>query len=623
MEYQKLQKRLFFNSKIKYFFYFTLNSFDLRFKIILLRGDSMKNRKGVLFPYIWKHKVSYLLGLLTLLLVDYVNLFIPQYTGEITDGLTSATLTMDGVIGWIAKLLMAALIITIGRVLWRFFIFGSSRKVERALRNDMFAKLTMLTQRYFNEHKTGDLMTHFTNDLEALRQSIGPAVISAFDAIVMTALVLYKMMVYVDFKLTLLTLIPMSFIAVGGYYFGEAFEKRFAQKQEAFAKLSDQVQESISGERVIKAFVQEKKQALAFAKVNQYNKMKNMQVVKLMATVMPLLDFVIGISYALTIVYGGYLAITGQITLGRFVAFNQYLGMLVWPMIALGDSITMISQGRAAIHRIQNIFDEVPEIQDDEHCEAVEALAGNISFEHVNFAYAEGLPLAIEDLNLQINQGETLAILGRTGAGKTTLVNLLMRLYDPDSGVIRFDGHDLRKIPLHTLREDIAYVPQDSFLFSDSLANNIAFGKMDATREEIIQACKAACVHDNIMDFPNGYETRVGERGVTLSGGQKQRSSIARALLKDSAILILDDALSAVDTDTEGQILENLKHIRKNKTTIMIAHRVSTVQNADHILVLEKGERIEYGTFDELMERQGVFYEMFNKQQLEKQLHED
>ena len=583
----------------------------------------MKNRKGVLFPYIWKHKVSYLLGLLTLLLVDYVNLFIPQYTGEITDGLTSATLTMDGVIGWIAKLLMAALIITIGRVLWRFFIFGSSRKVERALRNDMFAKLTMLTQRYFNEHKTGDLMTHFTNDLEALRQSIGPAVISAFDAIVMTALVLYKMMVYVDFKLTLLTLIPMSFIAVGGYYFGEAFEKRFAQKQEAFAKLSDQVQESISGERVIKAFVQEKKQALAFAKVNQYNKMKNMQVVKLMATVMPLLDFIIGISYALTIVYGGYLAITGQTTLGRFVAFNQYLGMLVWPMIALGDSITMISQGRAAIHRIQNIFDEVPKIQDDEHCEAVEALAGNISFEHVNFAYAEGLPLAIEDLNLQINQGETLAILGRTGAGKTTLVNLLMRLYDPDSGVIRFDGHDLRKIPLHTLREDIAYVPQDSFLFSDSLANNIAFGKMDATREEIIQACKAACVHDNIMDFPNGYETRVGERGVTLSGGQKQRSSIARALLKDSAILILDDALSAVDTDTEGQILENLKHIRKNKTTIMIAHRVSTVQNADHILVLEKGERIEYGTFDELMERQGVFYEMFNKQQLEKQLHED
>ena len=583
----------------------------------------MKKGKGVLFPYIWKHKISYLLGLLTLLLVDYVNLFIPQYTGEITDGLTSATLTMDGVIGWIAKLLLAALIITIGRVLWRFFIFGSSRKVERALRNDMFAKLTMLTQRYFNEHKTGDLMTHFTNDLEALRQSIGPAVISAFDAIVMTALVLYKMMVYVDFKLTLLTLIPMSFIAVGGYYFGEAFEKRFAQKQEAFAKLSDQVQESISGERVIKAFVQEKKQALAFAKVNQYNKMKNMQVVKLMATVMPLLDFVIGISYALTIVYGGYLAITGQITLGRFVAFNQYLGMLVWPMIALGDSITMISQGRAAIHRIQNIFDEVPEIQDDEHCEAVEALAGNISFEHVNFAYAEGLPLAIEDLNLQINQGETLAILGRTGAGKTTLVNLLMRLYDPDSGVIRFDGHDLRKIPLHTLREDIAYVPQDSFLFSDSLANNIAFGKMDATREEIIQACKAACVHDNIMDFPNGYETRVGERGVTLSGGQKQRSSIARALLKDSAILILDDALSAVDTDTEGQILENLKHIRKNKTTIMIAHRVSTVQNADHILVLEKGERIEYGTFDELMERQGVFYEMFNKQQLEKQLHED
>ena len=583
----------------------------------------MKKKKGILFSYLWKHKFSYLLGLFTLLIVDYVNLFIPQFTGEITDGLTSAALSIDGVIAIIMKILIAALIITIGRVLWRFFIFGSSRKIEYALRNDMFSKLVTLTQRYYNEHKTGDLMTHFTNDLEALRQSIGPAVISAFDAIVMTALVLYRMMVYVDLKLTLLTLIPMSFIAVGGYYFGEAFEKRFAEKQEAFAKLSDQVQESISGERVIKAFVQEEKQAEAFAKVNLYNKNKNMQVVKLMATVMPLLDFVIGLSYALTIVYGGYLAITSQITLGRFVAFNQYLGMLVWPMIALGDSITMISQGRAAVHRIQHIFDEVPEIQDDPHCDELENLSGDIVFDHVSFSYAEDLPLAIDQLDLTIKKGETLAVLGRTGAGKTTLVNLLMRLYDPSAGEIRIDGHDLRKIPLHLLREDMAYVPQDSFLFSDSLANNIAFGKQDASMAEIMQACRDACVHDNIVDFPSGYETRVGERGVTLSGGQKQRCSIARALLKDAAILILDDALSAVDTDTEGQILENLKRIRQDKTTIMIAHRVSTVQNADKILVLEKGKEAEYGTFDELMEKQGIFYEMFNKQQLEKQLHED
>ena len=583
----------------------------------------MKKKKGILFSYLWKHKFSYLLGLLTLLIVDYVNLFIPQFTGEITDGLTSAALSIDGVIAIIMKILIAALIITIGRVLWRFFIFGSSRKIEYSLRNDMFSKLVTLTQRYYNEHKTGDLMTHFTNDLEALRQSIGPAVISAFDAIVMTALVLYRMMVYVDFKLTLLTLIPMSFIAVGGYYFGEAFEKRFAEKQEAFAKLSDQVQESISGERVIKAFVQEEKQAEAFAKVNLYNKNKNMQVVKLMATVMPLLDFIIGLSYALTIVYGGYLAITSQITLGRFVAFNQYLGMLVWPMIALGDSITMISQGRAAVHRIQHIFDEVPEIQDDPHCDELENLSGDIVFDHVSFSYAEDLPLAIDQLDLTIKKGETLAVLGRTGAGKTTLVNLLMRLYDPSAGEIRIDGHDLRKIPLHLLREDMAYVPQDSFLFSDSLANNIAFGKQDASMAEIMQACRDACVHDNIVDFPSGYETRVGERGVTLSGGQKQRCSIARALLKDAAILILDDALSAVDTDTEGQILENLKRIRQDKTTIMIAHRVSTVQNADKILVLEKGKEAEYGTFDELMEKQGIFYEMFNKQQLEKQLRED
>ena len=581
------------------------------------------SKKGVLFPYIYKYKISYLLGLLTLLMVDYVNLFIPQITGEITDGLAGNTLDLKGVFLLIVSLLGCALIITVGRVLWRFFIFGTSRKIERELRNDMFSKLEELSSTFFNTHKTGDLMTHFTNDLEALRNAIGPAVISSFDAVVMTGLVLYKMMVHVDLKLTLLTLIPMSLIAIGGYYFGETFEKKFAEKQEAFANMSDYVQESVTGERVIKAFVQEKIQEQNFRKVNLHNMKKNLEVVKLMATFMPLLDFIIGLSYAITIIYGGYLAITAQITLGRFVAFSQYLGMLVWPMIALGDSITSFSQGRAAIGRIRHIFHEIPDIQDDENTEDIQELKGNISFCHLSFSYGDEYGDVLHDIHLDIQQGETLAILGRCGDGKTTLVNLLLRLYDVTQGEILIDGVNIKKIPLHILRTNIAYVPQDSMLFSDTLTHNIAFGKKDATMEEVQEACREACVHENILDFPEGYETVVGERGVTLSGGQKQRCAIARALLKDAPILILDDSLSAVDTDTEDRILENLKAKRHNKTTLIIAHRISTVRNADHILVLDEGKICEYGTFDELMEIQGVFRSMYEKQQLEKQLSEE
>lgn len=581
------------------------------------------SKKGVLFPYIYKYKIPYLLGLLTLLMVDYVNLFIPQITGEITDGLAGNTLDLKGVFLLIVSLLGCALIITVGRVLWRFFIFGTSRKIERELRNDMFSKLEELSSAFFNTHKTGDLMTHFTNDLEALRNAIGPAVISSFDAVVMTGLVLYKMMVHVDLKLTLLTLIPMSLIAIGGYYFGETFEKKFAEKQEAFANMSDYVQESVTGERVIKAFVQEKIQEQNFRKVNLHNMKKNLEVVKLMATFMPLLDFIIGLSYAITIIYGGYLAITAQITLGRFVAFSQYLGMLVWPMIALGDSITSFSQGRAAIGRIRHIFHEIPDIQDDENTEDIQELKGNISFCHLSFSYGDEYGDVLHDIHLDIQQGETLAILGRCGDGKTTLVNLLLRLYDVTQGEILIDGVNIKKIPLHILRTNIAYVPQDSMLFSDTLTHNIAFGKKDATMEEVQEACREACVHENILDFPEGYETVVGERGVTLSGGQKQRCAIARALLKDAPILILDDSLSAVDTDTEDRILENLKAKRHNKTTLIIAHRISTVRNADHILVLDEGKICEYGTFDELMEIQGVFRSMYEKQQLEKQLSEE
>ena len=580
-------------------------------------------QKGLLMKYLWKYKFHYVLGLLVLLMVDYLNLSVPQITGDLIDGLSLMTLSAEGLWKLVFSLMVVVSLIALGRVFWRFFIFGTSRNIERLIRNDLFSKLEELSQNYFNSHKTGDLMAHFTNDLEALRVAIGPAIISSFDAVVMTGLALYRMMTQVDVKLTLLTLIPMSVIAIGGYYFGEEFEKRFARKQEAFAKMSDHVNESISAERVIKAFVQEKKQDDAFAQINKNNLKHNMEVVKLMAGVFPMLEFIIGASYVITIIYGGYLAIVGQITLGKFIAFTQYLGMLVWPMIALGDAITSFSQGRAAIGRINHVMNEVAEITDENADHQIEKLSGQIKIEHLSFKYAEHLPYALHDVNVTIEPGETLAILGRTGDGKTTLVNLLLRLYDVTEGQITLDGHDIKQIPLKVLRESIAYVPQDSMLFSDSIARNIAFGKRDASMDEIMEAAKDACVHDNIIDFTEQYETVVGERGVTLSGGQKQRCAIARALLKDSSVLILDDSLSAVDTDTEDKILANLKRRRQNSTTIMIAHRVSTVRNADRILLLDEGGVKEYGTFDELMALSGSFAEMVEKQRLEEMLKEE
>lgn len=578
----------------------------------------MKN--NIIWKYIKQYKVQYFFGIAILFIVDFVNLYIPQFTGEITDGLDAGTMNIEGVMGGIIKILIAGVILALGRFGWRFFIFGSARRIEFGLRNDMFAHLEKLSMGYYNKNKTGDLMAHFTNDLNAIRMSTGPAVITCFDACIMTIMVLAKMITYVNVKLTLLAVIPLLFIAIGGFYYGKSAEKRFSEKQKAFSELTDGVQESISGVRVIKAFVGERKEYKAFAASNKLNKDKNMEVVKLQAIVMPLLDVIIGISSLITLLYGGYLTITGEISLGRFIAFNQYIGMLVWPMIAAGDSITLFSQGFASMKRIQAIFDEKAEIFDEETVREVDKIEGSIRFNHLDFAFTSETPKVIKDLSLDIESGKTLAILGRTGSGKTALANLLLRLYNVERGMIMIDGMDIREIPLKTLRENIAYVPQDNFLFSDTLGNNIAFGSKNKELSHIQKATKEACIHDNIMDFPNQYDTIVGERGVTLSGGQKQRSSIARALMKDAPILILDDALSAVDTNTEEIILENLKHNREGKTTIIIAHRISTIQNADKILVLEDGAMAEYGNHEELIRENGIYAKMYEKQQLEKQL---
>ena len=585
--------------------------------------ENMKELKFV-NRYVKRHGLQYILGIVALFAVDLMNVYIPRYTGEITDGLEARTLEMDGVLRLILRILILGAIVALGRFFWRYFIFGASRSIEKEMRNDLFAHLEKLSMRYYNEHKTGDLMAHFTNDLQSIRMFLGPTVITAFDATVMLVLVLGQMILYVDMKLTLVAVLPLILIIFGDYFYGKLMHRRFIRKQKAFSDLTDQVQEAVSGIRVIKAFVQEHKELAAFAVTNKVNQEKNLSVVRLQALFVPVLDLIVGVSSLLTLLYGGYLAINGTISLGQFVAFNSYIGMLVWPMIAAGDCITYVSQGLASLKRIMVISEERPDITDGPEVKPVDHLEGDIVFDHLTFSYpGEKNAPALNDISVHIEKGSTLAVLGRTGSGKTTLANLLMRLYDVKPGMIRIDGHALKQIPLQVLREEIAYVPQDNFLFSDTLENNIAFGVTEKDPEAVRQAARDACIHDNIMEFPEQYQTMVGERGVTLSGGQKQRSSIARALLKDSPILILDDALSAVDTDTEEQILRNLKINRRGKTTLIIAHRISTIQNADHILVLDDGKIAEYGTHEELMEQNGLYRSIYEKQQLEKQLSEE
>ena len=576
-----------------------------------------------LFQYIKRHKYQYTAGIITLFVVDFANLFIPRLTGTITDGLTAHSLDLNGIRLCLLAIFGLGLTLALGRFLWRFFLFGASRSIEKELRNDMFRHLEKMSVEYYNEHKTGDLMTRFTSDLNAIRMAIGPAVICVFDASVMTIMVICQMMYYVNIRLTLLAIIPMLLICAGEIYYGKIMHARFRERQEAVSDLTDFVQESFSGVRVIKAFVRERSQMRAFARANRHTMDKNLNVVRLQAVVMPLLDVIIGLSSLITLVYGGYLALVGEITLGRFVAFNQYINMLVWPMLACGDAINMFSQGSASTRRIREIFDEKPEIYDRKDVQPPDEIRGDITFSHLTFIHRGHSEPTLKDINLEIPAGTTLAIIGRTGNGKSTLVNLLLRLYNTKPGMILIDGRDINTIPLKALRENIAYVPQDNFLFSDTLKANIAFGAGEEDMDAITCATSVACIHENIVSFPDGYETIVGERGVTLSGGQKQRSSIARALMKDSPILILDDSLSAVDTDTEERILKNLKENRRGKTTLLIAHRISTIQNADVIMVLEDGEAKEIGNHESLMAQNGIYRDMFEKQQLEAAMGEE
>ena len=587
-----------------------------------LKGGLQMNQKELLKRYVMKYKWFYIFGVLILLLVDYMQLFIPKIIGMVTDGIKDGSMASEGIITMVMTLIGVTLVMALSRIGWRYCIIGSSKKIERDLRADLFEKWVELDAQYFNAHKTGNLMAYATNDLNAIRMMVGPGVITIFDAVIMTFLVIGQMAFDINLQLTLVAIIPMPFIAWGSYYFGKIIKRRFKIKQEAFALLSDKVQEAFSGIKVIKSFVQEYYDLKGFDVIAEDNYDKNLKLAKLSAFLNPLVIFLVGTSLLISIGYGGYLTMVNEITIGEFVAFNQYILMLSWPMQAIAMGINTFAQGSASVKRIDEVLQVQAVVQDEEGAKALEQVEGNIKLSHLNFNFPDNNQQGLIDVNLDIKKGETLAILGRTGSGKSTLVNLLLRIYNAPEGSIYIDGKDIMKATVQSVREHIAYVPQDNFLFSDTIASNIAFGADHLTKEQIEEAARKADVHRNIMDFPEKYDTVVGERGTTLSGGQKQRISIARALILDAPILILDDSLSAVDTKTEELILENLKEVREGKTNIIIAHRISTVRHADHIVVLEEGRVAEYGNHESLLEMQGIYADMYEKQQLEEELSE-
>jgi ATP-binding cassette subfamily B protein len=572
-----------------------------------------------LVPYMVRYRWRYAAGFTALVLTVLTSASIPALIGYTVDEL-NRSFSMELTVKLGGALLLAGLVKGVFQYWMRWVLIGISRDIEYDLRNDLFARLVVQSQRFFQTHRTGDLMSRATNDMNAVRLMLGPGVMYTAD-VTITFIILLGVMSSTDWRLTLAIFAPIPLVSFTVSFFGRRIHDRFQTVQEKFSDISSLVQENLSNVRIVRAYAQEEAEATRFRLINTEYIRENLRLIRLWGQFYPLLETMIGFSYVIVLWFGGRQVVTGAITLGDFVMFMTYTTMLTWPMIGIGWVVNIVQRGRASLGRLTELMNAPCAIADGAATDhTIAAVRGDIELKDVSFTYSGSERPALRQVSLYVPAGRTVAIIGPTGSGKTTLVNLVARLMDPQSGVVVIDGNDARRIPLQVLRQAIGFVPQESFLFSQTIQENISFGAPLAEPWEIAEAAGVAELHGDVEEFPEQYGTYVGERGITLSGGQKQRTAIARAIVRDPRILILDDALSSVDTITEERILTQLQSAMRNRTALMISHRVSAARHADVIVVLDKGRVVESGTHGELLELEGEYYELYQKQLLEEEL---
>ncbi|SEG37316.1 ATP-binding cassette, subfamily B [Bryocella elongata] len=579
----------------------------------------MFSRLSPLFPYLRRYWKSYVLGGLALLIYNSSKVIIPLLIGGAVQDIQGG-LSVSKVEYHAARIVGVAIVSGTFLYLMRQILIGASREIEFDIRNDMFEHLAKQPPSFFQRHRTGDIMARSTNDLNAVRQLLGPAIMYSANTVIFTAAAL-PFMLRISPRLTMYAFVPLPIASVLVQYFGARIHKRFERIQASFSDISAQAEENFSGARLIRAFSQEEAEIKGFETANLEYISRSLMLARLMAMLWPTLEFVLGLSLMITLLAGGREVLLHHITVPQFASYNVFMVQLTWPMIAVGYVVNLVQRGAASVTRIHEILIEKPEIDDkDAKPELANAtIQGEITFNHLDFAYPTG-PEVLHDITLTIPAGSSLAITGPTGSGKTTLVSLIPRLSEAAPGMVRIDGRPIREYPLEVLRHAIGFVPQETFLFSETVRENVAFGVEGASEESILAATQAAHIGTEILEFPKGFDTVVGERGMTLSGGQKQRTAIARALLREPRILILDDALASVDTYTEEQILNALRDKMRGRTAILIAHRVSTARSADRIAVVIDGRIAELGTHDELLDRGGYYADLFEKQSLEEEI---
>ncbi|KGR77767.1 ABC transporter transmembrane domain-containing protein [Ureibacillus manganicus] len=574
---------------------------------------------NVFFKLGWffkERKKQYIVGLLALMLVAILQLIPPKVIGYTIDEIGLGTLTTNSLLMWVGIILLSSLLIYGLRYFWRLMIFGSSNYMAMTLRKKLFLHFSKMSPSFYQQRRIGDLMAHATNDVSAVQQTAGGGVLTLFDSITTGTFVILAMAITIDWRLTLIALIPMPLVAISSTYYGKLLHERFHIAQSAFSDLNDKTQESITGIKVIKTFGQQNEDIDDFKRLSSEVVSKNMKVARVDSLFDPTISLIIGISFFLSLGFGAKFIVEGSMTIGDLVAFNTYLGLLVWPMLAFGMLFNIMERGSASYDRIESILSIPVEIEDKPNA-INERPDGNLIFNVNKFTFPGDERPSLKNVNFELNRGETLGIVGKTGSGKTAILKLLLREFEGYEGEIIFGGRRIDDYRKMRLLESIGYVPQDHFLFSSSVYNNIAFTNPDADVNQVEYAARLAHIHEDILRFTDGYKTVVGERGVSLSGGQKQRISIARALLSNPELLILDDSLSAVDAKTEEAILEALKEERSDKTTIITSHRLSAIQHAHIIIVMHEGSIVEKGTHEELMELKGRYFEMYNLQQLE------